>query len=198
MSEDIKQYAKLNDVPIIKDDGIEFIKTIIFENKIKKILELGSAIGYSAIEMAKVFEDTKIITLEKNKALYEQCLKNVSINKLDKQIVCINKDIDDFETDELFDLIFVDAAKAQYFKYFNKFKDNLGHDGIMIFDNLNFHNLYLEPEKIKSKNLRSLVKKINAFYEKVSNIEGYDVKIRRDVGDGILVLRRSQICKNTT
>lgn len=198
MFEDIKKYAQTNNVPIIQDDGIEFIKEIIVENKIKNILELGSAIGYSAIKMAKVSSDIRICTIEKNATLYAECLKNVSLNELDQQIICLNMDIDDFQTDEKFDLIFVDAAKAQYLKYFNKFKDNLKQEGVMVFDNLNFHNLYLEPEKIKSKNLRSLVKKINAFYETVSNIEGYDIELKRDVGDGILVLKRSRVCKNIT
>ena len=67
---DLKEYAANNHVPIIKDGGLDFIIALIKKADCKMILELGSAIGYSAIKMAKTAADIYIDTLEKNEEMY--------------------------------------------------------------------------------------------------------------------------------
>ena len=76
--EEIENYAKLNHIPIMEKDGIMFLKDYIKKNNIKKILEIGSAIGYSAIQMALVDDDIYITTIERDSIRYEEALRNIS------------------------------------------------------------------------------------------------------------------------
>lgn len=136
---EMEQYAKENHIPIMMKDGIEFLEKYIKENHVKKILELGTAIGYSAIRMASIDKNIKIVTIERDKNRYEEALKNIKKVKLENQIEVIFMDIMDYYTEEEFDLIFIDAAKSQYIKFFEKFESNLIIGGTVISDNLNFH-----------------------------------------------------------
>ena len=83
---DIENYAKENNIPIMEPEGIEFLTNFIKENNVKNILEIGSAIGYSAIKMALVENDIKIDTIERDLSRYEEALKNVSSFNLNEQI----------------------------------------------------------------------------------------------------------------
>ena len=73
----LKQYAKDENVPIIQDDGMEFLETFIEKKQIKNILEIGTAIGYSAIKMALVREDIHVTTIERDEERYLEALKNI-------------------------------------------------------------------------------------------------------------------------
>ena len=72
MLEEIELYAKENNVPIMLSDGIEYLCNYIKEHNIKRILEIGSAIGYSAIKMALVDDDIYVTTIEKDEKRYNQ------------------------------------------------------------------------------------------------------------------------------
>ena len=72
MLSEIEKYAKDNRVPIMLSDGIEYLCKIIKENNVKNILEIGSAIGYSAIKMALVSDDINVTTIEKDENRYNQ------------------------------------------------------------------------------------------------------------------------------
>ena len=190
MSETLKEKALKEGVPIIKDEGLAFLLNLIKERGFRDILELGTAVGYSAIEMALLNKEIHVDTLEKNEELYSQAIKNIAENGLSKQITAYLTAIEDFRTDKQYDLIFIDAAKAQYGKYLEMFLDNLKSDGVMVFDNTVFHGLIYDPESIHSRNLRNLVKKIVKFREKVHNDERFDIMMFDNIGDGIFVLTR--------
>ncbi|MBQ6125497.1 MAG: class I SAM-dependent methyltransferase [Erysipelotrichaceae bacterium] len=190
MSDTLKEKALKEGVPIIKDEGLAFLLNIIKERNCRDILELGTAVGYSAIQMAGLDKDIRVDTLEKNEELYREAIKNIADNGLFDRITPYLIAIEDFRTDKLYDLIFVDAAKAQYGKYLEMFLDNLKSDGVMVFDNMVFHGLIYDPESIRSRNLRNLVKKIIKFREKVHNDERFDIMMFDNIGDGIFVLTR--------
>lgn len=190
MIEIIKEKALQEGVPIIKDDGLAFLLETIKKNDFKQILELGTAVGYSAINIARLNKDIHIDTIEKNIEMYNQAITNIKKESLDKQISVFNMPIEDFKTDKIYDLIFVDAAKAQYGKYLEMFIDNLAEDGLMFFDNMVFHGLINDVEHIESRNLRNLVKKINKFREMVRNDKRFDIMLFDNIGDGILILSR--------
>ena len=188
MIEDIKEKALKEGVPIIKDEGLIFLLSLIKENNYKDILELGTAVGYSSMEMAKLDKDIHIDTLEKNIDMYNQAIKNIEDNNLNDQIEVHFGPIEEYKTDKMYDLIFVDAAKAQYGKYMEQFIDNLKPEGKMVFDNMIFHGLIYDVDNIQSKNLRNLVKKIIKFRQLVHNDERFDIMMNDNIGDGILVL----------
>lgn len=187
---DIKEKALKESVPIIKDDGLAFLLDLIKKNKYTKILELGTAVGYSSINMAMLDKSIHIDTIEKNIDMYNQAIKNITESGLSDQIEVYFMPVEQYQTDKIYDLIFVDAAKAQYGKYLEMFIDNLSEDGLMVFDNMVFHGLINDVEHIESRNLRNLVKKINKFREMVRNDERFDIMLFDNIGDGILVLSR--------
>lgn len=114
---DLEDYAKTNHVPIMMNDGIEFLTDYIKKNNIKNILEIGSAIAYSSIKMALVNSDIKVTTIERDDTMYNKAKENIEAFNLDKQINIIYSDALDIELTDKYDLIFIDAAKAQYIKF---------------------------------------------------------------------------------
>ena len=186
--EDIEEYASLNNVPIMQKDGIEFLENYISKNNIKNILEIGTAIGYSAIRMASVCDDIFVTTIERDSERYKIAKKNIELFNLEDRIKLILDDAIDAEVDGMFDLIFIDAAKAQNIRFFEKYKNNLNSNGVIITDNLNFHGLTEDVDNIKSKNLRALVRKINNYKDFLRNNKEFKTEFI-DVGDGISISR---------
>lgn len=187
---EMKQYAEVNNVPIMMDEGIDFLTTFILKNHVKNVLEIGTAIGYSAIMMALVDPNLKITTIERDEVRYLEALKNVKAFGLENRITLIYNDAFNVKLDEKFDLIFIDAAKAQNIKFFEMFERNLEYRGVIITDNLKFHGLVdKKEEEIKSKNLRSLVRKIKDYIDYLKTNEKYNTEFF-EVGDGISVSTR--------
>lgn len=185
----LEKYAKEKKVSIIQKEGLNFLLKIIKENNIKTILEIGTAIGYSAINMAKIDSNISVTTIERNNEMYLQAKQNIKDFKLEDRINLIYGDALFTEIEGEYDLIFIDAAKAQYIKFFEKYKKNLNKKGIIITDNLNFHGLAKNPEEIKSKNLKALVKKINLYKEFLKENKDYSTTFY-EIGDGIAISKR--------
>lgn len=185
---EMEEYAKDKNVPIIEKDSITFLMKYIKLNNVKNILEIGSAIGYSSILMASVSEDVKVTTIERDEARYMECLKNVKKCNMDKKINVVYQDALEVNlTDQVkYDLIFIDAAKGQYIKFFEKFKYFLAKGGIIVTDNLKFHGYVGKSDTIESKNLRQLVTKIENYVEFLKSNEEFDTHFY-DIGDGLSV-----------
>ena len=182
----IEKYAEEKNIPIMQKSGINFLTKYIEENNIKNILEIGTAIGYSAIKMASVNDKIKVTTIEKDNERYLTALKNIKDFELEKRITLISGDALDIELDTKFDLIFIDAAKGQYIKFFEKYSKNLKKNGVIVSDNLDFHGFVKQEERIISKNLRQLVNKIRNYIEFLKNNTEYTTTFYK-VGDGISI-----------
>ena len=117
----MEEYADEKGVPIMEKEGIEFLTEFIKHNKIKSILEVGTAIGYSAIKMALVDDDITITTIERDEVRYLEAIKNVKALGLDSRINLVLGDALEYIPDGMNDLIIIDAAKSQYIKFFEKF-----------------------------------------------------------------------------
>jgi predicted O-methyltransferase YrrM len=184
---EMERYAEANNVPIIEPDSILFIKKYIKLNDVKKILEVGTAIGYSAILMATAKDDVEVTTIERDDKRYREAVKNVNEAGLDDRIeVVFNDALDVNLAGYSYDLIFIDAAKSQLKKYFEKFQNYLNPGGVIITDNIKFHGLVAEKDKIESKNVRQLVDKIEDYKEYLQNNDEFITKFY-DVGDGLAV-----------
>ncbi len=185
--QDMERYAEANNVPIIEKDSIIFIDKYIKLNNVKSVLEIGTAIGYSAILMACASKNVEITTVERDEKRYKEALKNIKACDLDKRIEVVFADALDVNlAGYKYDLIFIDAAKGQNIKFFEKFKNYLNDGGIIITDNVNFHGLVENPEKIESKNVRQLVDKIIEYREWLNDNDEFLTKIY-DIGDGLAV-----------
>ena len=187
--EEIREYAEEINVPIMTEDGINFLTNYIKKHNIKKILEIGAAIGYSAIMMALVDEEIEITTIERDEKRYLEAVKNIKKFKLEDRINLIYKDAFDVKLDDKYDLLFIDAAKAQNIKFFEMFSKNLNPKGTIITDNMNFHGLVdKELEEIKSRNLRALVRKLKDYAVFLQENKKYETDFL-DIGDGIAISR---------
>jgi len=187
--EEIEMYAKENRVPIMMKDGIEYLCNYIKEHNIKRILEIGSAIGYSAIKMALVDNDIQITTIEKDENRYNIAVDNIMKFNLQDRINIILGDALETEIDGEYDLIFIDASKGNNINFFNKYSNNLKSYGIIITDNLLFHGLVRDESKIETKNQRGIVRKIKQFVEFLDSNSEFETEYL-DVGDGIAISRR--------
>ncbi len=185
---EMEEYAQERNVPIIEKKSIAFIMKYIKEHNVKNILEIGTAIGYSAILMASCKEDVYVTTIERDEERYMEALKNIKACGMDKKINVVFQDALDvnISADIKYDLIFIDAAKAQNTKFFEKYKYFLSDNGAIITDNLKFHGYVDNPEEIESKNLRSLVDKIKEYIEFLKNNQEFKTTFY-DVGDGLSV-----------
>ncbi len=183
----MKKYAEENNVPIMLDDGINFLTSYIKENNIENILEIGTAIGYSSIMMALVNEKVKVTSIERDEKRYLEAIKNIKKFNLEDRINLIYNDAMDVNLIDEYDLIFIDAAKAQNIKFFEKFEKNLKVKGTIITDNLKFHGLVEKAEdEISSRNLRALVRKVRAYVEYLKENTRYKTTFY-EIGDGISV-----------
>lgn len=186
---EIKEYAKENNIPIMQDEGIDFICNYIKENNVKSVLEIGSAIGYSAIRFASINKNIKVTTIERDKDRYSLAVSNINDIGLDNQITIYNDDALNIELNSKFDLIFIDAAKSQYIKFFEKYKNNLNKNGVIISDNLSFHGMVEHPELTKNRNTKQLVGKIKRYIDFLKNNEEFETTFY-ELGDGVSVSKK--------
>jgi predicted O-methyltransferase YrrM len=181
----LRAVADKNDVPIITKEGMRFLQQLITLTKTKTILEVGTAIGYSALAMASVHDDVSITTIERDPAMIAQAKDHFKQYDTHNQITLIEGDALEIDyKGPALDLIFIDAAKAQSIKFFERFEAYLNPGGIIVTDNLLFHGLF--DEAGHSKNVTNLLKKIDTFNHYILNKETYDTAIYQ-LGDGMSV-----------
>lgn len=183
----MKDYAKVNNVPIMTDGGIRYLLKYIKKNNVKNILEVGTAIGYSAIMMCGVADDIKVTTIERDEKRYLEAIKNIKKAGFEDRIHLIYNDALTVRLEDEYDLIFIDAAKAQNRKFFENFESNLVENGTIITDNMNFHGLVNQDIDVSlSRNLRQLVRKIREYRSFLQENDKYETEFL-DIGDGMAV-----------
>ena len=189
MLEEIELYAREERVPIMMKDGIEYLCNYIKENNIKNILEIGSAIGYSAIKMALVDSDIKVTTIEKDENRYNVAVDNINKFSLNDRINIILGDALETNIEGVFDLIFIDASKGKYLEFFNYALELLSDNGIIIADNVLYKGMVLSD--YNGHKHRTAVRKLRNFLEYIQNLEGYSSRIE-NIGDGISITYKKE------
>lgn len=186
---EMEKYAIKNEVPVLQDAGSGFIAGYIKNHSIKNILEIGTAIGTSAIRFAKIRNDIHVTTIEIDPVRHEQAVKNIEAEGLSDRINAVLGDALCVEVSGSFDLIFIDAAKAQYINFFNRFSPFLAEDGVIISDNLSFHGMVEDLSLTRNYSTIKLVKKIRKYIEFLKQNSEFETEFFK-VGDGIGVTRR--------
>lgn len=186
----LKAFGQEKKIPIISDEGLSFLLKAIKHHQVKSVLEIGTAIGYSAIMMSDYVDS--IITLEKDESMVELANKHILERNLESKIKVVHTDAILYKPNQTFDLIFIDGPKAQYEKYFNHFSPYLSNKGIIICDNLNFH--HLDKNKV-SKKTKRLIEKLESFKLFLMNHEAFETKFT-DEGDGLSLTRRKDAIFN--
>lgn len=190
----MEQYAKEHNVPIMDLVGIETLLSYVRLKKPKRILEVGTAIGYSAIRMALACETAEIISIERDEERYNIAKDNVKNLCLESRITLLFGDANELqgqvEDYAPYDFIFIDAAKGQYQNFFDHYSSMLSEDGIIVTDNVLFRGYVADESGLESRRLRSLVKKIRSFNEYMMQHPDYQSSIL-PVGDGMMVSIRN-------
>ncbi|WP_079509854.1 O-methyltransferase [Mesobacillus jeotgali] len=189
---EMEEFAKLNGVPIMEPAGIETMLQLLRIQQPRAILEVGTAIGYSAIRMALALPDTQVITLERDEDRYLLAIEYIKRAGLQDRIIQIKGDALELEEEVAFhapfDAIFIDAAKGQYKRFFEIYSRLLKPGGMIITDNILFKGLVYNQEA-ESRRVRSLVKKIDEFNRWLAANEEYDTIIL-PIGDGVAVSKK--------
>ena len=178
--------------PIIESTGIEAMLQILRIKNPKRILEVGAAIGYSALRMAHALPQTKVITIERDEERAALAQKNIIEFGKEEQVTLLRGDAleiaDEVSNYGPFDVIFIDAAKGQYKRFFEIYSRYLLEDGLIITDNVLFKGLVAE-EVIQNKRTAQLVKKIKQYNEwLMSHADYYTVIL--PVGDGVAISKK--------
>ena len=185
----LKDYASENSVPIMFDEGIEFIVNYIKENDVRFILEIGTAIGYSAIKFAQINPEIRIFTIEYDIERYQKAVENITKLNLDDQITVFLGDALKFDFTEKFDLIFIDGAKSQYINFFEKYKDNLSENGVFISDNLFFHGMVEDISLTQNYSTIKLIRKLKRYIDFLKANTEFQTEFYQ-LGDGVAVSKR--------
>lgn len=189
---EMEQYAQEFEVPIMELTGIETMLQLLRIQQPKSILEVGTAIGYSALRMAFTLPTTKIVTIERDAERLEKAKEFVKRAEKQSQIVLISGDALEVEAEikeyAPYDTIFIDAAKAQYRRFFDMYSKYLSDTGIIITDNVLFKGMVAEGN-IENRNIRALVRKIKDFNSWLMRHPDYDTVII-PVGDGLAISKK--------
>lgn len=193
--EQIEIKALERNIPVMQKEGIEFVVELLKKRDCKTLLEIGSAIGYSAMYFASQVEGLKIETIELDEKRYNEAKNNIETYSFENHIILHHDDALVFNTQRLqlneYDCLFIDAAKAQYQKFFEKYVSFVKQNGIIIVDNLDFHGMIHDIENIKNRNTRQLVRKIKRFKDWIFSSDDYKVEYY-EIGDGIVVIQRKE------
>ncbi len=188
---EMEEYAKDNGVPIMELTGMESMLQILKIQKPRTILEIGTAIGYSALRMAYALPGASILTIERDEERIEKAHQFIERADMGNRINIVKGDALETETlvspEGPFDCIFIDAAKGQYKRFFEIYEKYLNQGGIILSDNVLFKGLVaLDQEEIDSKRTKNLVNKIKGYNEWLMNKEDFDTVIL-PVGDGLAI-----------
>lgn len=187
---DIKKYGIENKIPILLDDTLEYIIKIIKMVNPDRILEIGSAIGYSAICFSKYINDSaRIDTIEIEPIRVMQAICNIQKMKLDSKIRVIEGDALEIlpYLNEKYDIIFIDAAKGKYVEFFEHALRLVKKNGYIIADNVLYKGMV--QGKYNKHKQRTAVNKLREFIDKV--LENKDIESKLiNIGDGLTVSKK--------
>ncbi len=185
--EQIEEFANKNYIPIARKQTIEFLVNLVKENNYLSFLEIGTAIGYTSINIALINKNIRILTLEYEEKRAKIAKENFKDFNVEDQIQLILGDARFYYPDLEYDLIFIDAAKKRNKYFLDKFSKRLSSNGTIVIDNMNLDDLWIDAKKEK-KEKYDLVNK--EFKEYILSLDNYEVNIYDDIGDGIAVLSK--------
>lgn len=192
MLDEIRQYARKSWIPVILDDSLEYIEnTILQGKKLNRILEIGTAIGYSSICFSKFLDSNgKIDTIEIDKQRIMVAHANIDMIGLNDKINIIEGDALKVlsKLNDKYDFIFIDGPKSHYVEYLPICLNLLNENGIIIADNVIYKGMVTGPKEVKHKQ-RTAVTRLREFIATVKNDESLESELV-NVGDGLMVIKK--------
>lgn len=190
----IKQCALDEHVPIIRDDELEIVAKILSENKPSRILELGTAVGYSAICFSKYLADGGTIdTIERDADMIKKAKENIEKVGVQNKINILEGDAVDIlpTLDNTYDTVFIDAAKGKYPFFLKESIRMIKNNGIILADNVLYHG-YVMSDYNKHKQ-RTAVRNLREYIKEVTENPNIETEIL-EVGDGLAISKIKKGC----
>lgn len=183
---EMEEYAKENGVPISQPESIKMLELLIKIGNVKRVLEIGTAIGYSAIRMAKAGAE-HIDTIEINNDAAKVASRNISAAELTDKIFVHQGDAKEVlpTLDGSYDLIFIDAAKGQYEEFFKHSMRMLKRGGILVSDNILYKGMTATDELVLHRKI-TIVKRLRKYVDMLCNHPQLETDIL-PLGDGVAI-----------
>lgn len=184
----MEQFAKDNYVPIMQLPAMEALCQLLRIQNPKSILEIGTAIGYSALRMAEALPQTSIVTIERDHERVKMANEFIAQSTASDRITVIEGDALDVElpNNVTFDAVFIDAAKGQYMKFFEKYSTLVPKGGIIYIDNMYMHGLSDLEIKEVPRRKRTMIRKLQEFSDWIMQHPDYNSAFF-PIGDGLLI-----------
>lgn len=183
---EMEKYAKANDVPISQPESIRLIEILLKLMGAKRVLEIGSAIGYSAIRMSRA-SGAEITTVELSEEMADIAEENIRLEGLADKIRLIRGDgkqvLEELEGEEVFDAVFVDAAKGQYMEFFPNCFRLLRRGGLLISDNVLYKGMTATDELVVRRKI-TIVRRLRAYLNMLKENRELATAIV-PIGDGV-------------
>lgn len=195
---ELKEYASKEHVPIIREEMRYFVDTMLSIHKPKRILEIGCAIGYSSIMMAKSMKDYliegelgTIITIERSEVMVDLARKNIAKAGFENVITVIHQDAADVlkvlvAEGKQFDLIFMDAAKGQYMTFLEDCLTLLPRNGVLISDNVLQNGEVVKSRFGVTRRNRTIHQRMREYLWTLNHIKGLKTSIL-NIADGATI-----------
>ena len=188
--EKIEEQAHIDNVPIIRKEMDSFLRVMLYIKKPKRILELGTAVGYSAILMSEcIDEDGKITTIENYEKRIVEAKKNIELSGKGQIIELLEGDATEVMKtlpSQQFDFVFMDAAKAQYIYFLPEVLRLMKKGAVLITDNVLQEGDLIESRFVVERRDRTIHKRMREYLEVVKNHEELETSIV-PIGDGITI-----------
>lgn len=187
---ELEDYAEVNKVPIVQREVANFLKFMLNIKKPKKILELGTAIGYSSMLMASTCRESKITSIERDKKMIEIAKKNIEKYGFEDSISIIEGDCLEVLNNlkDKYDVIFMDAGKGHYNHFLPNCLRLLNENGVIIADNVLFRGMVATDELVKRRKI-TIVKRMRTYLNLVSQDKELITSVI-PMGDGVAVTMR--------
>lgn len=187
---EMEEFASEHRIPIMDRSGMETFIGLLRIQRPEFILEIGSAIGYSAIRMVSALEKTSVVTIERDEERHASAIGYIERSGFSNRITLIEGDAlllhDDTLPSLRYDALFIDAAKGQYKRFFEKYSEHVAPGGIIYCDNMFMHGAVMLPDEEVPKRNRTMIRNLKEFTSWVMKHPNYETSLL-PVGDGILV-----------
>ncbi|WP_369522337.1 O-methyltransferase, partial [Faecalibaculum rodentium] len=175
-------------VPVMEAEGLEELAALAKANNCRTMLEIGTAVARTAVYMAE--QGLTVTTIERDPDMIRQARRNIA--ESGQSVRLVEADAREADIQGTFDLIFIDAAKSQYRRFFERYAPLLSEHGIIVTDNMKFHGMVDHPERTQNRHTRGLIRRLREYRQYLESLEDWETEFLDDRGDGIAVSRRKR------
>jgi len=186
--ENLRTIGEGRNIPIMTRDAEMMLDTLIRIAAPRSILEIGTAIGYSAIFFATVSKAASITTIEISGKMYEEAMLNIRDSGLSQRIDAVQGDALDVLTEigGNYDMIFIDASKGHYREFFDLCLKKSVPGTIIVSDNILFRGITASDEFLDKRRNKTIMRRMRDYLEYITHHEGVSTSVL-PIGDGIAV-----------